>query len=93
MAKLIAQQAASGQTATRVLRGARHQQQILQCAKNKLAIDADRKSTKKTTSKFITVSTQPFPPAAIALHIGAVQLRIPADSTPQWLAALIRELN
>lgn len=91
--KLIAQQAASGQTATAFCAARGINNKYFSVQKNKLAIDADRKSTKKTTSKFITVSTQPFPPAAIALHIGAVQLRIPADSTPQWLAALIRELN
>jgi hypothetical protein len=91
--KLISQQAASGQTATAfcVARGINNKYFSLQ--KNKLAAEADRKSTKKNASKFITVSTLPVPPSNISLHIGAVQLRVPADAPPQWLAALIRELN
>ena len=90
--KLIDQQAASGQTATAfcVARGINNKYFSLQ--KNKLVAE-NRKPAKKIDSKFIAVSTQPLSSPVISLHIGAVQLRVPADSTPQWLAALIRELN
>jgi hypothetical protein len=90
--KLIDQQAASGQTATAfcAARGINHKYFSLQ--KNKLVAE-NRKPAKKIDSKFIAVATHALSSPVISLHIGAVQLRVPADAPAQWLAALIRELN
>lgn len=90
--KLIDQQAASGQTATAFCAARGINNKYFSLQKNKLVAE-NRKPAKKIDSKFIAVSTQPLSSPVISLHIGAVQLRVPADSTPQWLAALIRELN
>ena len=90
--KLIDQQAASGQTATAFCAARGINNKYFSLQKNKLVAE-NRKPEKKIDSKFIAVSTQPLSSPVISLHIGAVQLRVPADSTPQWLAALIRELN
>ena len=90
--KLIDQQAASGQTATAFCAARGINNKYFSLQKNKLVAE-NRKPAKKIDSKFIAVSTQPLSSPVISLHIGAVQLRIPADSPPQWLAALIRELN
>jgi hypothetical protein len=91
--KLIAQQAASGQTATAFCAARGINNKYFSLQKNKLAAAENRKPAKKIASKFIAVSTQPLSSPVISLHIGAVQLRVPADSTLRWLAALIRELN
>ncbi len=91
--KLIAQQAASGQTATAFCAARGINNKYFSVQKNKLAAAENRKPAKKIASKFIAVSTQPLSSPVISLHIGAVQLRVPADAPPQWLAALIRELN
>jgi hypothetical protein len=90
--KLIDQQAASGQTATAFCAARGINNKYFSLHKNKLVAE-NRKPAKKIDSKFIAVSTQPLSSPVISLHIGAVQLRVPADATPQWLAALIRELN
>ena len=90
--KLIDQQAASGQTATAFCAARGINNKYFSLQKNKLVAE-NKKPAKKIDSKFIAVSTQPLSSPVISLHIGAVQLRVPADSTPQWLAALIRELN
>ena len=90
--KLIDQQAASGQTATAFCAARGINNKYFSLQKNKLVAE-NRKPAKKIDSKFIAVSTQPLSSPVISLHIGAVQLRVPVDSTPQWLAALIRELN
>ena len=90
--KLIDQQAASGQTATAFCAARGINNKYFSLQKNKLVAE-NRKPAKKIDSKFIAVSTHPLSSPIISLHIGAVQLRVPADSTPQWLAALIRELN
>ena len=90
--KLIDQQAASGQTATAFCAARGINNKYFSLQKNKLVAE-NRKPAKKIDSKFIAVSTQPLSSPVISLLIGAVQLRVPANSTPQWLAALIRELN
>jgi hypothetical protein len=90
--KLIDQQAASGQTATAFCAARGINNKYFSLQKNKLVAE-NRKPAKKIDSKFIAVSTQPLSSPIISLHIGAVQLRVPADAPPQWLAALIREFN
>lgn len=90
--KLIDQQAASGQTATAFCAARGINNKYFSLQKNKLVAE-NRKPAKKIDSKFVAVSTQSLSSPVISLHIGAVQLRVPADSTPQWLAALIHELN
>jgi hypothetical protein len=91
--KLIDQQAASGQTATAFCASRGINNKYFSLRKNKLAAATHRKPATKNTSKFISIPTQPLPPQVISLQVGAVYLRVPADSPPQWLAALIRELN
>ena len=90
--KLIAQQAASGQTAAAFCAARGINNKYFSLQKNKLVAE-NKKPAKKIDSKFVAVSTQPLSSPVISLLIGAVQLRVPANSTPQWLAALIRELN
>jgi hypothetical protein len=90
--KLIDQQAASGQTATAFCAARGINNKYFSLQKNKLVAE-NKKPAKKIDSKFVAVSTQPLSSPVISLLIGAVQLRVPANSTPQWLAALIRELN
>ena len=90
--KLIDQQAASGQTVTAFCAARGINNKYFSLQKNKLVAE-NKKPAKKIDSKFVAVSTQPLSSPVISLLIGAVQLRVPANSTPQWLAALIRELN
>lgn len=82
---LIEEQAASGKTA------------MAFCAER--GIDNKYFSTKKSqlskaqaTSGFFSVVTRPIENQDIQLHIGAAQLRIPANASPQWLADVIKAL-
>lgn len=83
---LIDEQAASGQTA------------MAFCAER--GIDNKYFSTRKSqlskprvTGGFVSVSTSPIENQSIQLHVGAAQLRIPANVSPQWLADIIRALG
>ncbi|MFO1369502.1 MAG: hypothetical protein U1F46_10945 [Marinagarivorans sp.] len=91
--KLIAEQAASGQTATAFCAARGINNKYFSVQKIKLAAAENRTPATKINSKFIAIATQPLLSPVISLHLGALQLRVPADSPPQWLAALIRELN
>ncbi|MDO8343395.1 MAG: IS66 family insertion sequence element accessory protein TnpB [Cellvibrio sp.] len=82
---LIEKQAASGQTA------------MAFCAEH--GIDNKYFSTRKkqlmtqsTESRFVAVTTKPLENQSIQLHIGAVQLCIPASVSPQWLVDVIKAL-
>lgn len=82
---LIDEQAASGQTA------------MAFCAER--GIDNKYFSTRKSqfskprvTGGFVAVTTSPIENQSVQLHVGAAQLRIPANVSPQWLADIIRAL-
>jgi hypothetical protein len=82
---LIDEQSASGQTA------------MAFCAER--GIDNKYFSTRKkqlmtqsTESRFVAIKTKPLDNQSIQLHVGAAQLRIPANVSPQWLADIIKAL-
>ena len=82
---LIEEHAASGQTA------------MAFCAER--GIDNKYFSTRKSqlskapaTGGFVSVTTRPIENQNIQLHVGAAQLRIPENVSPQWLADVIKAL-
>lgn len=82
---LIEEQAASGQTAMAFCaeRGIDHK--YFSTRKKQLA-----KSPSK--SRFIAVAKKPLENHSIQLCIGAAQLRVPANTSAQWLADVIKAL-
>jgi hypothetical protein len=82
---LIEEQAASGQTA------------MAFCAER--GIDNKYFSTRKSqltrspsNSRFVAITKKPLENQNIQLHIGAAQLHIPANVSPQWLSDVIKAL-
>jgi hypothetical protein len=90
---LIQKQAESGQTATEFCAARSINPKYFSLQKNKLRIHPSKKPRKeKPPSHFITLKP-PVSADSIALHFGALQLKIPTHISPQWLAELMRGLN
>lgn len=88
--KLIQEQATSGQSATAFCAARGINDKYFSLWKNRLY-----PKTKKTTpaeSNFITLKTPAIVTDTFSLSIGSVMLKIPANTSPQWVATLMREL-
>jgi hypothetical protein len=89
--KLIQEQAASGQTATAFCTVRGINDKYFSLWKNRLY--PKTKKTPQTESHFIALKTPAIATDAFSLSIGSVMLKIPANTSPQWVATLIRELS
>jgi len=91
--ELIQQHATSGQTATAFCASRGINDKYFSFWKNKLYPKANK--TSQTPSKFITLKTPTTGATTetVSLSLGAVTVKIPASTSPHWMAVLIRELG